>query len=108
ATNRKRKQGNETFYFRRYPQHALAAQTVGYSTASRSQAGLERSMNDYLTGANTNLSDAFRHILDKLGNATVYGNNLELTIRPNAQRLAQQLLGGRCGSVVAMNPHTGA
>ena len=33
-------------------------------------------MNDYLTGANTNLSDAFRHILDRLGNATVHGNNL--------------------------------
>ena len=65
-------------------------------------------MNDYLTGANTNLSDAFRHILDRLGNATVHGNNLQLTIRPRAQRLAQQLLGGRCGAVVAMNSHTGA
>jgi penicillin-binding protein A len=108
AANTEKKVEGDTFYFRRYPQHKLAAQTVGYSTASRSQAGLERSMNDYLTGANTNLSDAFRRILDKLGNATVYGNNLELTIRPNAQRLAQQLLGSRCGSVVAMNPHTGA
>ena len=69
ATNRKRKQAGQTLYFRKYPQHGLAAQTVGYSTASRSQAGLERSMNDYLTGANTNLSDAFRHILDRLGSA---------------------------------------
>jgi penicillin-binding protein A len=107
ATNKKVKSGNQTLYFRRYPQHGLAAQTVGYSTESRSQSGLERSMNDYLTGANTNLSDAFRHILDRLGNATVHGNNLQLTIRPRAQRLAQQLLGGRCGAVVAMNPHTG-
>jgi penicillin-binding protein A len=31
-----------------------------------------------------------------------------LTLRPNAQRLAQQLLGDRCGAVVAMSPHTGA
>jgi peptidoglycan glycosyltransferase len=108
ATNKKVKSGNQTLYFRRYPQHGLAAQTVGYSTQSRSQSGLERSMNDYLTGANTNLSDAFRHILDRLGNATVHGNNLQLTIRPRAQRLAQQLLGGRCGAVVAMNSHTGA
>jgi peptidoglycan glycosyltransferase len=108
ATNRKEKQAGQTLYFRKYPQHGLAAQTVGYSTTSRSQAGLERSMNDYLTGANTNLSDAFRHILDRLGSATVHGNNLQLTIRPNVQRLAQQLLGGRCGAVVAMNPHTGA
>src|SRR5213075_2971690 len=48
AKNRKVKQSGETLYFRKYPQHQLAAQTVGYSTASRSQAGLERSMNDYL------------------------------------------------------------
>ena len=108
ATNKKVTRSGQTLYFRRYPQHGLAAQTVGYSTESRSQAGLERSMNDYLTGANTNLSDAFRHILDRLGNATVHGNNLELTIRPRAQRLAQQLLGDRCGAVVAMSPHTGA
>jgi len=108
ATNRKQKLAGQTLYLRRYPQHGLAAQTIGYSTRSRAQTGLERSMNDYLTGANTNLSDAFRQILDRLGSATVHGNNLQLTIRPNAQRLAQKLLGDRCGAVVALNPHTGA
>jgi penicillin-binding protein A len=108
ATNTKKKVSGQTLFFRKYPQHGLAAQTVGYSTASRSQAGLERSMNDYLTGANTNLSDAFRHVLDRLGNATVHGDNLKLTIRPRAQALAQQLLGSRCGAVVAMSPRTGA
>jgi penicillin-binding protein A len=107
ARNTKLKRNGETFYFRKYPQHTVAAQTVGYSTATRSQSGLERSMNDYLTGANTNLSNAFRSILDRLGPATVRGSNLELTIRPGAQRLAESLLGSRCGSVVAMNPHTG-
>ena len=60
AANKKKKVGGQTLYFRRYPQNGLAAQTVGYSTAARSQAGLERSMNDYLTGANTSLSNAFR------------------------------------------------
>jgi peptidoglycan glycosyltransferase len=108
AKNRKQKRSGETLYFRKYPQHKLAAQTIGYSTASRSQSGLERSMNDYLTGANTNLSNAFRTILDRLGPATVHGADLQLTIRPKVQALAEQLLGTRCGSVVAMNPHTGA
>jgi peptidoglycan glycosyltransferase len=108
ATNVKQKRGGQTLYYRRYPQHGLAAQTVGYSTASRSQAGLERSMNDYLTGANTNLTNAVKEIIDRLGSATVHGNNLVLTIRPKVQRLAQQLLGNQCGAVVAMNPHTGA
>ncbi len=108
AANRKKKLSGETLYLRRYPQHKLAAQTIGYSTLSRSQAGLERSMNDYLTGANTNLSDAFKQVLAKIGNATVHGNDLVLTIRPKVQRLAESLLGTRCGAVVAMNPHTGA
>jgi penicillin-binding protein A len=107
ARNTRLKRNGQTFYFRKYPEHTVAAQTIGYSTASRSQSGLERSMNDYLTGANTNLSNAFRSILDRLGPATVHGSNLELTIRPGAQRLAESLLGSRCGSVVAMNPHTG-
>jgi len=108
ATNHKQKLSGQTLYYRRYPQHKLAAQTVGYSTLTRSQAGLERSMNDYLTGANTNLSDAFKQVLAKIGNATVHGNSLVLTLRPKAQRLAENLLGTRCGAVVAMNPHTGA
>jgi peptidoglycan glycosyltransferase len=108
AANKRKKVGGQTLYFRRYPRGGLAAQTVGYSTASRSQAGLERSMNDYLTGANTSLSNAFRQELDRIGNATVHGNNLVLTIRPRVQRLAESLLGSRCGAVVAMNPHTGA
>jgi peptidoglycan glycosyltransferase len=106
AANTKRKVSGQTFYYRRYPQHKLAAQTIGYSTASRSQAGLERSMNDYLTGSNTNLSNAFKRAL--LGGGTVKGNSLQLTLNPAAQRIAQQQLGTRCGAVVAMNVHTGA
>jgi penicillin-binding protein A len=104
AANKRRKVNGQTLYFRRYPQHTMAAQTVGYSTASRSQAGLERSENDYLTGSNTNLRSA----LHKLVGGTVKGNSLLLTLRPAAQRIAQQQLGSRCGAVVAMNVHSGA
>ena len=108
ASNKKRKASGNTLYFRRYPNKGLAAQTIGYSTVSRSQTGLEESMNDYLTGSNTDLSNAFHNLLNKLGQATVKGDNIQLTIRPRVQQLAQQLLGNRCGAVVAMNPHTGA
>ncbi len=108
AGDRKKKLNGETLYFRRYPEHGLAAQTIGYSTQTRADAGLESSMNDYLTGANSNLSNAFRHTLERLGGATVHGNDIITTIKPAAQRLAQQLLGNRCGAVVAMSPRTGA
>ena len=108
AANKTKKASGQTLFFRRYPQHKLAAQTIGYSTASRSQAGLESSMNDYLTGSNTNLSNAFKRAIDKLGGGTVKGNSLLLTLRPGAQRLAEQQLGNRCGAVVAMNARTGA
>ena len=108
AANRPKKAHGQTLYYRRYPQHDLAAQTIGYSTASRSQAGLEQSMNDYLTGSNTNLSNAFKRALDKLGGGTVKGNSLLLTLRARAQRIAQEQLGSRCGAVVAMNVRTGA
>jgi peptidoglycan glycosyltransferase len=103
ATNVKRRIRGETFYFRRYPNAGLLAQTVGYSTPSETQAGLERSMNDYLTASNANL----RTVLDKLKGATVTGNSLQLSINPRAQRLALNLLGGRCGAVVALEPRTG-
>ncbi len=107
AANRKKRVNAQTLYFRRYPQNGLAAQTVGYSTTG-SSAGLEKSLNDYLTGANTNLSNVFRGTLDRLGGGTVHGSNVVLTLNASAQRLALQQLGGRCGAVVAMNPRTGA
>jgi len=108
AANRAVKKNGQTFYFRRYPQQGLAAQTIGYSTSALSQTGLEQSLNDYLTGASTNLSNAIERTLDRLGGGTVHGDDVVLTIDARAQRLAQQLLGDRCGAVVAMNPRTGA
>ncbi|HVS85227.1 MAG TPA: penicillin-binding protein 2, partial [Gaiellaceae bacterium] len=76
-------------------------------TGGGTRTGLEESLDDYLTGANTNLSNAFQRTLDKLGAGTVKGNKVVLTLRPAAQRVALNDLGGRCGAVVAMNPHTG-
>jgi peptidoglycan glycosyltransferase len=107
AANRRYRVKGKTFFKRRYPQHGLAAQTVGYSTAG-SSAGLERSLNDYLTGSNTNLSNVLRGTLDRLGGGTVHGDDVVLTLDPAAQRLAMAQLGGRCGAVVAMDPQTGA
>ena len=89
------------------PQRGLAAHIVGYSTQVRSRAGLERSENDFLTGSNANLNTVVETTLDKLRGATVEGNDLYTTIRPGAQRVALNALGGRCGAAVALEPSTG-
>ena len=107
AANRAKRVGNQTLYFRRYPQGKLAPHVVGYSTQSRSQAGIERSLDDYLTGSNANLNTVLTTTLDRLKGATVKGNNVYLTINPQAQRLANEALAGKCGAVVALDPSTG-
>ena len=102
-----RKVKGKELYFRRYPQGPRTAHVVGYSTATRSRAGIERSMNDYLTASNANLNTVLDTTLDKLRGATIEGNDLILTLRPGAQKLAFEQLAGRCGSVVALEPKTG-
>ena len=108
ATNRKHRKHGLTVFTRRYPATDLAPQVIGYSTAAGTTTGLEESLDDYLTGANTNLSNAFKQTLDKLGGQTVRGDNVVLTLRPAIQRLALQQLAGRCGAVVVMDAKTGA
>ena len=107
AANRAKRVGNQTLYFRRYPQGKLAPHVVGYSTQSRSQAGIERSLDDYLTGSNANLNTVLTTTLDRLKGATVKGNNVYLTIDPQAQRLANEALAGKCGAAVALDTSTG-
>jgi peptidoglycan glycosyltransferase len=107
AANTRRRRAGKTFYFRRYPHGTLAPHLVGYSTVGRARAGLERSLNDYLTGANTQLATLLENAVDRLGGGTIEGNDVHLTLRPNAQRVALRALGSRCGSVVALEPATG-
>lgn len=108
ADNRRRSVDGETWYLRHYPERGLAAQTVGYSTISRARAGLERSLNDFLTGSNGNLSTVIQRVTDSLQGLTRTGNSLVLTLDAPAQRLALEQLEGACGAVVALDVTTGA
>ena len=99
--------GGRTLWFRRYPRGGLAAHAVGYSTQSRARAGLERSLNVYLTASNANLSTVVERTLDRLQGRTVQGNDVVLTLNATAQQVALDALGSRCGSVVALEPATG-
>jgi peptidoglycan glycosyltransferase len=108
ATNRRKRVSGQTLYLRRYPQGGLYSAVVGYSTQSRSRAGLEASENDYLTGSNTSLKTVVDGLLNKLRGETITGNDLWLTIKPQAQQVAMSLLAGKCGAAVALDPRTGA
>jgi penicillin-binding protein A len=108
ATNRRHRKHGLTIFTRRYPGGGLAPQVIGYATSAGTTTGLEQSLDDYLTGANTNLSNTFTQELDKLGGATVHGDNVILTVRPAIQKLALQQLQGRCGAVVVLDAKTGA
>src|SRR5262249_41280824 len=103
ANNRRTHRHGLTTFTRHYPQNDLASTVTGYATPAGTTTGLEQSLDDYLTGANTNLSNTLKQALDKLGNRTVRGNDVHLTLRPSIQRLALDQLAGRCGAVVVLD-----
>jgi penicillin-binding protein A len=107
AKNVKKKTGGQTLFYRTYPTHGLASQTVGYSTVGRSRAGLERNENSFLTAGNANVGTIIEKLTDTLKGVTIRGNNLVLNIRVNAQKIAETALQGKCGAAVVVNPKTG-
>jgi len=107
ARNRERDVAGKTLYFRRYPYGPLTAHVVGYSTVGRSRTGLERSLNDYLTASNSNLSTVLDKAFDELRGNSVRGNNVVTSIDLDAQTIAAEQLGQNCGAVVALDPRTG-
>lgn len=106
ARNRKRVAGNgDRVFLRTYPRGPLAAHVVGYSTTGKSRTGIERTYNDSLTGS----TRALGTWLDRLkGNEVVRGDSLQLSLVARAQAVAMGELGGQRGSVVALDPRTGA
>jgi peptidoglycan glycosyltransferase len=89
---------------RTYPTGPLFAQAVGYSIAAQGRAaGLEQSRGQELRGLQTGLSS----ILGQLTRRRV-GDDVYTSLDPKAQALAARELAGRAGSVVAINPQTGA
>lgn len=108
ARNREQRVGGRTLYFRRYPQGKTFAHVVGYSTQARSRSGLERSLNDYLTASNANLTTVLERTLDELRGTTIKGNDVILTLSAAGQKAAVAALGNRCGAVAALDPRTGA
>jgi peptidoglycan glycosyltransferase len=107
ARNRAERRRGKTFYFRKYPQGRYAAHVVGYSTASRSRAGLEKSLNGVLTGTERGLADLVERQLEDLRGKPIVGDTIVTTLDLPAQKVALELLGRTCGAVVALDPRSG-
>jgi peptidoglycan glycosyltransferase len=91
-------------FTRRYPAGGLFSHAIGYSYTTLGNSGLERERNDELTGERNELSS----ILDELRGKRQEGDNVVTTLDPRAQQAALRALAGRKGSVVALDPRTGA
>lgn len=95
-------------WVRSYPLAEQLAHIVGYNTERYGSSGLEAAYNTQLLGltGEAKVQNMLRQLMDK----ERVGEGLVLTIDANIQRLAYQLLAnqGKAGSVVAVDPRTGA
>ena len=96
---------DDDIYRRRYSPGALRfSHVLGYDYAlTIGRAGLERSRNDALAGE----QDEITSIVDDLSGKRKVGDNVITNLDPAAQQIALNALGGRRGSVVAIEPATG-
>lgn len=93
-------------YVRTYPQGSLAAHTVGYVSTQYGATGVEASMDDSLTG-HADYSN-WQNALYSLAGVNQPGNSVVLTINSQIQQAAEEALEGHVGSIVVLDPTTGA
>ena len=94
--------GDQFKYQREYPTNDLFSNVTGYYTYSFGSTQLEKTQNDMLMG-----DTAAQKVNGVFGGADNTGSVL-LTMRDDVQQIAAQALGNREGSVVVMDPNTGA
>lgn len=95
-------------YTRIYPQGEPFANVVGYYSIQFGQAGIEAILNQQLSGSND--PQTLGELINRSTGGPRTGNNVELTLDPELQRVAYEALSrtetGR-GSLVALDPDTG-
>ncbi|GAB95376.1 peptidoglycan glycosyltransferase [Kineosphaera limosa] len=107
AIARSEETSDELKYQRTYPKGKLNSHLTGYfSFIYGAGGGLESAENGLLAGDADQLF--YRRLGDLLTGRQPSGVSLELTIDPRAQEAAQNALGNQKGSVVALDPKTGA
>lgn len=98
-------EGTDDRYRRVYPTGELFAHVTGYVSLALGSDGVERVYNDELAGRDTRLR--FRDLADLFVDRDTTGT-VRLTLRNDLQTIARDQLAGRRGSVVAIDPRTGA
>ena len=90
---------------REYPEHELFGQITGFFSLRYNKDGVERTYNDELAGRG-NVDDV-ENLVDLLLEDD-HTQDVHLTLHKEVQQAARDALGDRPGSVVALDPRTGA
>jgi penicillin-binding protein A len=91
-------------YRREYPEHDLFGQITGFFSFTYGSEGVEKTYNSELAGRKT---DSVRSLIDLLVDEE-HTNDLILTVDKRVQQIARDTLGGRKGSVVAIDVRDGS
>jgi peptidoglycan glycosyltransferase len=92
-------------FTRSYPQGKSVAHLVGYSSPRYGKTGLENKYDSYLLG---NIgTQKYINYFKRLTGKSPEGHDLVLTLDLKMQKTALDMLAGRRGAVVALNPQNG-
>lgn len=99
------KSNDEYNYQRVYSDPEIYAPLTGYFSSVYGSTGIESAMDKELSGTSDN--QFYDRVAQLFSGNSVRGASVELTVDAELQKLAYQLLDGRKGAIVAMNPKTG-
>lgn len=94
----------ENAFYRQYPFGEITAHLIGFNSAKYGRSGLETTFNDYLLGKR--MAASLKDFIDQLMQRQK-GYDLKLTLDARLQKKAMELLKGKKGAIVALNPKTG-
>lgn len=95
---------NEYSFLREYPDSPIYSNITGYHSLVYGNSGIEKALNDELIGQTNNKINISEILSGNSGN----GSSVDLTIDPDIQKISYEALGDMQGSVVVMDPKTGA